>query len=275
MKVICAGMSKTGTKTMQLALQMLGYEVYDFLENYTILGDDWERIFKNGSTTEDFRRMYENVDAVTDIPAAYFWDEIHKAFPDSKIILMLRPDEDTWWSSIEAQNKTLTSFSYRLTTFLSPTLRGLGTFGRRLAVAVYGWESPPLSLFGSSPLNELLIRMTYRRHNAHVLQNAPKDKLLVYCVKDGWEPLCEFLGVEVPKDPFPHKNVRGNIVEELFKTNPVFIRMQREAAFSACAILALTLYGGYKLARGSTPVSWAKYWSSIAYSCLTKIKAIK
>lgn len=88
MKVICAGMSKTGTKTMSEALRQLGYEVYDYLENYTELGDDWERIFKVGGTTEDFRRMFENVDAVSDLPGAYFWDEIHRAFPDSKVRLV-------------------------------------------------------------------------------------------------------------------------------------------------------------------------------------------
>lgn len=85
MKVIVAGMSKTGTKTMNAALSKLGYKVYDFIENAYYLGDDWAKIFNQGWTTEDFKRMYDDVDAVVDVPAFYFWEEIHKAFPDAKV----------------------------------------------------------------------------------------------------------------------------------------------------------------------------------------------
>jgi len=85
MKVLLAGMSKTGTKSMAVALRELGYDVYDYLENYMYLGKDWEKIFRDGGSTDDFRRMYENVDAVVDVPAFAYWDEILKAFPDTKV----------------------------------------------------------------------------------------------------------------------------------------------------------------------------------------------
>lgn len=48
MKVIYAGFSKCGTKTMQRALQELDYTVYDFLENYEYLGNKWQKIFNEG-----------------------------------------------------------------------------------------------------------------------------------------------------------------------------------------------------------------------------------
>jgi len=95
--------------------------------------------------------------------------------------------------------------------------------------------------------------------------------LLVYSIKDGWDPLCKFLDKPVPKKPFPHKNIRGNIVEDLLKTNPVFIRMQREALLSCSIILAAFCFGGYKLARGSNPISWLKNAGNIAKSFLTKL----
>ena len=85
MKVIVAGMPKTGTKTMKAALEELGFTVYDLLENFEHLNKDWQKIFNEGGTTEDFRRMFENVDAVTDVPGCYFWDEIYKAFPEAKV----------------------------------------------------------------------------------------------------------------------------------------------------------------------------------------------
>ena len=85
MKVIVAGLSKTGTKSMALALRELGYNVYDYMENMEYLHNEWLTIFEKGGTAEDFRRMYKDVDAVTDIPPAFFWEEIHQAYPDAKV----------------------------------------------------------------------------------------------------------------------------------------------------------------------------------------------
>ncbi|CAK8693210.1 unnamed protein product [Clavelina lepadiformis] len=243
MKVICAGFSKTGTKTMQAALKELGYNVYDFMENYKYLGNDWMKIFGHGGTTEDFYRMFENVDAVTDVPACCFWDEIHKAFPDAKIIFTTR-NEQAWFRSWDHQWTRNTQPMFSVMRLLSPTLYRLNSF-IELVVEVMGvkqkkhWLQP-------NTYNKLLARMSFRRHNAHVLLNAPKDKLLVYNVKEGWEPLCKFLGVDVPSKPFPHKNVRGSIVEEALAKDPVLIRGQREFLFTAAAIAVLVPFGVYK-----------------------------
>lgn len=70
---------------MNAALTMLGYKVYDQIENVYNLEEEWSKILKEGWTSEDFCRMYEDVDAVVDAPAFYFWEEIHKAFPDAKV----------------------------------------------------------------------------------------------------------------------------------------------------------------------------------------------
>jgi len=85
MKVILAGQSKTGTKSMAWALEELGMNVYDAMEHYMYLSDDWIKIVTKGGTIDDFRRMYEGVDAVTDVPAWYFWEELMKAFPETKV----------------------------------------------------------------------------------------------------------------------------------------------------------------------------------------------
>ncbi len=85
MKVVLAGLSKCGTKTMVAAFEQLGYEVCDVIENYEKFGDEWERLFLYGGTAEDFRRMYENIDVVTDVPSCHFWEEILEAFPDVKV----------------------------------------------------------------------------------------------------------------------------------------------------------------------------------------------
>ena len=90
MKVILAGLPKTGTKSMADALRQLGYHnVYDYMEHYQYLGDEWRKIFEHGGKSEDFKRMYEGVDAVTDTPCCHYWEEIHKAFPDAKVISLV------------------------------------------------------------------------------------------------------------------------------------------------------------------------------------------
>ena len=64
-----------------------------------------------------------------------------------------------------------------------------------------------------------------------MIQAAPKDKLLIYNVKEGWEPLCKFLEMNVPDKPFPHKNKNANLAEENSK-NPLVVRIQREISLS-------------------------------------------
>ena len=85
MKVILAGMPKTGTKTMAHALRVLGYSVHDLLEQYQYNRHEWKRILLSGGTVDDFKKMYENVDAVADLPAIGCWEELHHAFPDAKV----------------------------------------------------------------------------------------------------------------------------------------------------------------------------------------------
>lgn len=95
MKIIVAGYPKTGTKTMNMALTKLGYSVSDHLENVFGMLDQWDKIFNEGWTIDDFKQMYENVDAVVDSPACFFWEDIHKAFPDAKVC-----QEDRYFSEI-------------------------------------------------------------------------------------------------------------------------------------------------------------------------------
>ena len=78
-------MPKTGTKSVKEALQMLGFTVYDVEENFLYLYDEWTKIMTVGGNVEDFKRMYSNVDATCDVPACYFWEDMHKAFPDAKV----------------------------------------------------------------------------------------------------------------------------------------------------------------------------------------------
>ena len=85
MKIIVAGLPKTGTKTVATALRLLGYNVYDLMEHYQYHRNEWINIYSNNATSLDFQQMYKDVDAVTDLPACGFWEDILRAFPDSKV----------------------------------------------------------------------------------------------------------------------------------------------------------------------------------------------
>ncbi|XP_039264029.2 uncharacterized protein LOC120339869 [Styela clava] len=250
MKVISAGYPKTGTKTMTVALKTLGFNVYDFMENTTILGRDWEKIFKDGWITEDFKRMYENVEAVSDAPPNFFWEEIHKAFPDAKIILTTR-DEESWLKSLVAQLRAVeSSWTLKLMSLLTPT--GRLTFKILLdyyiGQEIYGLKDSMLwKPFRRMVINEQILKLKFRKHNSHVLQTAPPEKLLVYNYRQGWKPLCKFLGVPVPSVPFPHENKGANIMDEWLATDPIMINIEKELMLSLAAIFIFCCIGGYYL----------------------------
>jgi hypothetical protein len=52
-------------------------------------------------------------------------------------------------------------------------------------------------------------KAAYDRHNAAVRRLAPPDRLVEWQAGDGWQPLCDALGVPVPEEDFPHVNTRA------------------------------------------------------------------
>ncbi|XP_078488985.1 uncharacterized protein LOC104266153 [Ciona intestinalis] len=231
MKVIVAGFSKTGTKTMQAALKELGYNVYDYMENFEFLENEWKQICTVGGSTKLFRKMYENVDAVTDLPGCIFWDEILKAFPEAKVVLTMRENEDVWYESFKRQMTENVAWKHKIRIMFSYTAYRFYLYSSRLCQFSFGTE------FGK--VNETLSKMYYRRHNANVMQNAPKDQLLVFNIKDGWDPLCKFLDQPVPGSPFPHKNKKASLTADVMNTDSIMLKMQRETTLFYCTTLML------------------------------------
>uniref|UniRef100_H2ZE83 Sulfotransferase n=1 Tax=Ciona savignyi TaxID=51511 RepID=H2ZE83_CIOSA len=246
MKVIVAGFSKTGTKSMVAVCNELGYKTYDFIENFYYLGKDWNRLMSSGGTVEDFKRMYKDVDATVDAPSFHFWEEIHQAFPDAKIILTIR-DEDSWYLSLKKQMENLDrNIMLKILFSLTPIGFRMYSFFKNLNRVVYGHNSsrPRMNL---SVSNEMLLRQIYKKHNAYVLKAAPKDKLLVYNVKEGWEPICKFLGKPIPNKPFPHKNKSASLYDEMMAENPIakqgFVQLSYTLlVFAVIAALCFSFY---------------------------------
>jgi len=206
MKVIVAGLPKTGTKSLAKALRMLGMVVYDAEENFGILGNEWLKILAQGSSAEDFLKMYTGVDATCDIPSCCYWKEILKAFPDAKVILMKRNNDSDWFKSLENQlNIMKSSFVFSSLSKLSLTANYLHklmdlTLNRCLNSKIISCNEK---------LNSRVLKSIYKKHNEKVEKEVPKEKLLVFKVSEGWKPLCEYLQFDIPKKDFPHENKNG------------------------------------------------------------------
>ena len=200
MKVICAGLAKTGTTSLAKALQVLGYNVYDFQEHYEIHFQQWLDSFETGHHP-NFKEIYQGVDAVTDVPPAFWFEEISAVFPEAKVILTVRDSEDAWlksWKEHLQLGSKILPFYVQFLFYIVPWMKKTKHFFDTLHQAIYGSFNPEATA---------LFRVKYRQHNERVQAVIPAEKLLIFNVKQGWKPLCEFLGCDVPSTPFPRVNV--------------------------------------------------------------------
>ena len=186
---------------MAQALRMLGFTVYDWPQHESIHGDEWLDIYC-GRKQPDFASMYKDVDAVTDLPAAFWFQEIYEVFPSAKVVLTIRDSEDVWAKSwAKQQDMDDISGSGLLTRIL---LRRW--LYRRYYALLDAVDS---AAFGSlNSKSTVLFKKKYREHNERVQAVIPEEKLFIFNVKQGWKPLCKFLGCAIPEqEPFPCQNV--------------------------------------------------------------------
>ena len=210
MKVICAGIGKTGTTSLAKALKILGLNVYEYQEHCTCHMNEWLNLFDHGNIP-DFKLMYQDVDACVDSPPNMFYEEILQAFPDAKVILTVR-EENAWLNSLQdivrvdrAMTATVSGLIFRIASLITRN----GRRSTRLFFSVVGYN------FGTCNLNlDYIIKKRYREHNDRVKAVVPAEKLLVFDVREGWGPLCGFLGVEKPSVPFPFQNVKNATLRE-------------------------------------------------------------
>jgi len=208
MQVLCLGLSRTSTMSLLTALNKLGYKTYHATEatrnrQCTQWNESLEaKISGNGEVfgREEFDKLLGSYSAVTDMPCANFPDELIAAYPDAKVILTTR-DPDKWIASVESSfYRILGSRTWLVIPYLLP--QGL-VFRKMLLLGLTDWAS-------GHPYDRTALRAGFIAHNEHVRGIVPKEKLLEFTPKDGWKPLCEFLGKEVPDEPFPHVNAGSN-----------------------------------------------------------------
>ena len=231
MKIVCAGMPKTGTKSLAKALRTLGYVVYDVEEHIMIHMEEWSKILHTNQGPT-FLSMYKNVDAVTDLPPCLFYEEILADFPDAKVILSVRESEEAFRASLREQFQALQNTAAFLILSLSPLGRKFTKILTAVTAAGFGSLNPEAGV---------IQRKKYREHNDRVRRTVPHDQLLVYNVKQGWKPLCDFLGCEIPDIPFPRENVHGEKINEFFNTSAFGRQLWREILLRIVVLTFLIL----------------------------------
>ena len=204
-EVIGAGLGRTGTTSLQAALETLGYgpcyhmtEVFEHPGHLPI----WEAATR-GEPVE-WERIFGDYRSTVDWPGAAFYEHLMEAYPKAKVILTVR-DPGRWYESVRSTiydvRKPASLRLFSLVAHFIPRLRSI----RRAAFLVSDlvWKQTFDDRFED---REHALK-TYVRLNQQVEERVPKDRLLVYEVSEGWQPLCDFLGVEPPEDtPFPHLN---------------------------------------------------------------------
>jgi hypothetical protein len=188
LEVIGAGFGRTGTMSLKVALEELGYgpcyhmvELFEHPEHV----ERWEGAVRDEPV--DWEEMFAGYRATVDWPGAAFYKELTHRYPEAGLILTVR-DPDRWYES--AMN---TIFS----------LRGAETpRAPRMAMELASKRGFDADVEDRGRMIE-----AFNRWNEGVKEFVPAERLLVYEVKEGWEPLCDFLGVRAPKGkPFPHLN---------------------------------------------------------------------
>jgi hypothetical protein len=209
MKVIGAGFGRTGTSSLKASLETLGYPCYHMQEviNGYKRGDvqRWDDLLR-GQSGMDFRNLLEGFEATVDFPTCMYFRELLELFPDSKVILSTR-DPDKWFASFDRIVR-MTSKT-RVFSFI-PMFKAVGDMNDHMIEHIFG-----------GPVERDRCIEAYERHIVAVKAEVPPERLLVYSVTEGWEPLCEFLGKPVPREAFPHANadladVKGTIKDQLW-----------------------------------------------------------
>jgi len=194
LKVVGAGFGRTGTNSLKLALEQLGFgpchHMFEVRDNPDQL-PYWQAAARG--ETPDWDEVFADYNASVDWPSARYWRELAAHFSDAKVLLSVRSPESwiksvhaTIWQSLSNREKVEPG-PRRDRMNMSYELVVRQTFDERLGDPDYAMS-------------------VFRAHNEAVQREIPPERLLVYTAGDGWEPLCRFLGVDVPDTPYPHTN---------------------------------------------------------------------
>lgn len=203
MKVIGAGFGRTGTLSMKAALEDLGFgpcyhmvEVFDKPQHVAL----WQAAAEGQRI--DWNALFAGYNATVDWPACNFYESLMQAYPEAPVVLNVR-DPERWYESV-----TNTIYQAGRALGDGPQPPQVQAFGRMIGTLIWG------GTFGGQFEDKQHAIAVFNRHIAEVKERVPPERLLIFDVQEGWEPLCHFLGVAAPDKPFPRLNDTAAFHEE-------------------------------------------------------------
>ena len=194
LSVIGSGFGRTGTKSLKIALEQLGFTpCHHMIEVRTTPGqlDFWYDIAQG--KTVDWHAVFADFSAAVDWPSCNYWREMAAAFPDAKVIHTRRPPEQ-WWGSF---SKTIMETMMNRTPSDDPDRVRM----REMVNTIINQN-----VFGGKIDDKEVVLAAFARREADVRAAIAPQRLLILEPTDGWEPLCSFLAVPVPETPYPFTN---------------------------------------------------------------------
>ena len=205
LEIIGPGFGRTGTNSLKLALEHLGFgpchHMFEVRDNPDRLAD-WEAAARGEPV--DWDSVFRGYRSQVDWPGARYWRELVTYYPDAKVILLVR-DPEEWFESVQA---TIVPFLAARGTHSSPHVN---------AIAEMGQQAIGIQVFGDRLTERDHAVRVFCDHIAEVQSTVAADRLLTFDVADGWEPLCDFLEVDRPAVPFPRTNSSKEFRKEEWK----------------------------------------------------------
>jgi len=218
-KVIGAGYGRTSTLSLKTALEILYNAPIYHMESILIPRppapspadlDAWDATSKDPTRPDhpDWQTLLVDRDyaGAVDFPICIYYAELAAAFPDAKVVLTVRPSA-AWFRSWSGLIGRLYG-EIRRWGWAAPRLRKAGEWQTRI---MFGPLFGAWDLASGGALQEAPCVAAYEAHNAAVIKSIPAERLLVYELGSGWEPLCAFLGLPVPDVPYPQVNAAGGM----------------------------------------------------------------
>ncbi|MEM1195557.1 MAG: sulfotransferase family protein [Pseudomonadota bacterium] len=232
LQVIGAGFGRTGTASLKAALEILGYTKTHHM--FEVMADKrqmelWRAIATKPDIPPDWDAVYDDFPAAVDFPTASYWRELTAYYPEAKVVLTTRR-ADSWWKSASSTIIPIGKAAPTWARALIPPLRKNAEMANGTV-----WQR----VFDGRQFEEDYAKRKFEEHNAAVKAHLPAERLLVYEVKEGWGPLCAFLGKPVPDEPFPHKNDAAEFQQSIARIKRVFtaIHVVLAAALASGLIL--------------------------------------
>lgn len=233
LEVICVGYGRTGTLSLRSALEKLGYPCHhmeEFFKNNK--ADPIPFIEAEAGKDVDWDIILKDYRATTDWPSARFWEQLVKRYPKAKVVLTVR-DPESWYRSCTE-------------TIVHGTHQGLPS-----------WVYPKRYQNISSMINKVVWQgefenrfhdkafaiQKFNNHIERVKQVVEPERLLVFRVQEGWEPLCKFLDLPIPGEPFPRVNDTASFQRKI-TVGKMFVVLRLVVMFGV-PVMAAVIAGMY------------------------------